>query len=278
MRFTWLSWPFFEIRLMRRLWKKWLLGVSAVACGLLALTAWVHAGDRAPAPHEIVLVSEQWNAYTEADGSGLGWDLMREVFEPAGVKVQSRIEPYMRAVGLVQRGEADAWVGAYEGEVEGTLYPKWNYDVDEIYAVGMATSPVPTLETLGNYRLAWVRGYDFQQYLPHITHFNEVVRRDNILSMLTRERADYYIDAKPEVGYILGQSSEPDHFRATHITDIPLYLSFSNTDRGRALRDLFDQRMAQLVHSGKLKPIFAHWKQPYPFEAGDSQSKPKAKH
>jgi polar amino acid transport system substrate-binding protein len=260
---------------MCRLWMKWLLGLSGIVCGLLASTSLVHAGNAAPAPHEIVLVSEQWNAYTEADGSGLGWDLMREVFEPAGVKVQARIEPYVRAVGLVQRGEADAWVGAYKDEVEGTLYPRWSYDTDEIYALSLATFATPTLETLGNYRLAWVRGYDFQQYLPNITHFNEVARRDNILSMLARERADFYIDAKPEVDYILGQSSEKDHFRATHVADIPLYLSFADNARGRALRDLFDQRMAQLVQDGSLKPIFAHWKQPYPFGTIDGQGKAK---
>jgi hypothetical protein len=30
---------------------------------------------------------------------------------------------------------------------------------------------------------------------------------------------------------------------------------------------LFDQRMDTLVKSGKLKPIFERWKQPYPFDA-----------
>lgn len=28
---------------------------------------------------------------------------------------------------------------------------------------------------------------------------------------------------------------------------------------------VFEQRMAVLVESGELKPIFEHWKQPYPF-------------
>jgi polar amino acid transport system substrate-binding protein len=227
-------------------------------------------------PKDIVLVSEQWNAYTEADGTGLGWDLMREVFEPVGIKVASRIEPYTRAVGLVQRGEADAWVGAYEDEVEGTLYPKWHYDTDEIYALGLASNLPPTLATLGTYRLAWVRGYEFQHYLPNVEHFNEVARRDHILSMLDHDRADLYIDAKPEVDFILGQTKDPQRFRTTYLTSIPLFLSFADNERGRALRDIFDERMAKLVHSGKLRPIFAHWKQPYPFESDDPHVKSKA--
>jgi polar amino acid transport system substrate-binding protein len=233
----------------------------------------VAADVPADKPDDIVLVSEQWIAYTEANGTGLGWDLMREVFEPAGIKVALRTEPYTRAVGLVQRGEADAWVGAYQDEVEGTLYPKWHYDTDEIYALGLASKPAPTLKTLGNYRLAWVRGYEYQHYLPNVLHFNEVARRDHILSMLDHARADLYIDARPEVDFILGQTKEPQRFRMTYLTAIPLFLSFADNARGHFLRDLFDQRMAQLVRSGKLRPIFARWKQPYPFNADESTGK-----
>jgi polar amino acid transport system substrate-binding protein len=262
---------------MGRMGVKWLAGLSAVVAGCWMIAGLVSAQASSDKPKDIVLVSEQWNAYTEADGTGLGWDLMREVFEPAGIKVSSRIEPYTRAVGLVQRGEADAWVGAYENEVEGTLYPKWHYDTDEIYALGLASDLAPTLATLGTYRLAWVRGYEFQHYLPNVEHFNEVARRDHILSMLDHDRADLYIDAKPEMDFILRQAKEPQRYRETYLIAIPLFLSFADNERGRALRDIFDERMAKLVHSGKLRPIFARWKQPYPFEADDPHAKSKAR-
>lgn len=257
---------------MGRIGMKWLHGV-VILLGCWMASVAVAADVSAGKPDDIVLVSEQWIAYTEANGTGLGWDLMREVFEPAGIKVALRTEPYTRAVGLVQRGEADAWVGAYQDEVEGTLYPKWHYDTDEIYALGLASEPAPTLKTLGNYRLAWVRGYEYQHYLPNVLHFNEIARRDHILSMLDHSRADLYIDAKPEVDFILGQTREPQRFRTTYLTAIPLFLSFADNARGHFLRDLYDQRMAQLVRSGKLRPIFAHWKQPYPFDADEGAGK-----
>jgi polar amino acid transport system substrate-binding protein len=256
----------------------WLLGLS-----LLMTSVWATADATTPAPMydkptDIQLVSEHWIGYTENDGTGLGWDLMREIFEPAGVKVEQRIEPYTRAVGLVQRGEADAWVAAYKDEVKGTLYSKWNYDTDEIYTLGLASKPLPSLQTLGKYRLAWVRGYEYQHYLPNILHFNEVARRDHILPMLEYGRADLYIDAKPEMDFILAQSSDPQRYRLTYLTVIPLYVSFGDTPRGHALRDLFDARMSKLVPSGKLRPIFARWKHPYPFGTGDDQSRAGASH
>jgi len=88
--------------------------------------------------------------------------------------------------------------------------------------------------------------------------------------MLEHDRVDFYIDALTEVDYVLGQSPQPERFRRTHVAELPLYLAFARNDQARALRDLFDRRMDELVRSGELRPIFEHWKQPYPF-ATDSQ-------
>ena len=164
--------------------------------------ALAQAGEAAPTPSVIHLASEDWEDYTAADGHGLGWDVLREVFEPAGVKLDIRTEPYTRSIGLAQRGEVDACVGSYRDEASDLLYPRWNFDTDHIYALGLASNPAPTPETLGNYRLAWVRGYEYQDYLPNVRRYNEVVRRTGILSMLTHNRADYYIDALTEVDYV----------------------------------------------------------------------------
>ncbi|RON14679.1 substrate-binding periplasmic protein [Pseudomonas frederiksbergensis] len=236
-----------------------LLMVFTVFCSL------AQAGDAPTPPSVIHLASEAWEDFTAADGHGLGWDVLREVFEPAGVKLDIRTEPYTRATGLAQRGEVDACVGAYRDEVSDVLYPRWSFDTDPIYALGLASNPVPTLQTLGNYRLAWVRGYKYQAYLPNVQRYNEVVRRTGIVSMLTHNRADYYIDALTEVDYIVNQAKDPSQFRRTHIADLPLYLCFADTLRARTLMALFDQRMEVLVKNGRLKPIFAKWKQPYPF-------------
>ncbi|WP_397451171.1 substrate-binding periplasmic protein [Pseudomonas sp. NA-150] len=226
------------------------------------------------APKDIRLVSEPWDEYTDANGSGLGWDILREVFEPQGVKVQTRSAPYIRSIGLVKRGEADAWVGAYQDEVGGALYPRWHYDTDHIYALGLANRPTPTLSTLGHYRLAWVRGYQYQRYLPNVNQYNEIQRRDSIVSMLDHERADFYIDAKTEIDHLVSVSGNPGALRATHLAELPLFLGFADTPKGKALRSIYDQRMAHLVRSGQLRPIFARWRQPYPFE--DEESHPQS--
>ncbi|PTT30942.1 ABC transporter substrate-binding protein [Pseudomonas sp. HMWF021] len=241
--------------------RRWLALVFLTLLGTVA-----SAQEAASTPAVIHLASEDWEDYTAADGHGLGWDVLRKVFEPAGVKLDIRTEPYTRSVGLAERGEVDACVGSYKNEASDLLYPRWNFDTDHIYALGLASNPSPTPETLGSYRLAWVRGYDYQDYLPNVRNYNEVVRRTGILSMLTHNRADYYIDAQTEIDYVVGRAKDPTQFRKTHIAELPLYLCFANTPQARTLMALFDRRMEQLVKGGELKPIFEQWKQPYPFE------------
>ncbi|RMP69261.1 hypothetical protein ALQ17_00798 [Pseudomonas fluorescens] len=236
--------------------RRWLLIL------LCAFTAVVQAQD---VPGKVMLASEEWNDYTNKDGTGLAWDVLRQVFEPAGIKLHTRSVPYTRSVGLAQRGEVDGWVGSYRDEAEGVLYPHWNFDSDHIFALGLATTPAPTVATLGNYRLAWVRGYKYEEYLPNVPRFNQVERRDGILPMLQHGRADFYIDALTEAKYVLNQADDPSKFTLTPIAELPLYIGFVDNERGRGLMAVFDQRMAALVKSGELKPIFERWKQPYPF-------------
>lgn len=220
-----------------------------------------------PAAKNINLVSDVWEEYTQADGSGLAWDILRAVYEPVGVELNIQTMPYTRSIGLVQRGEADAWVGSYLNEVQqGVFYPHWYYDADQITALSTLNTPVPNMQTISQYRLVWVRGYAYQQYLPNLTRFREVQRRKGILEMLDFGRADFYIDARTEVEQLLMTAADPAHYRMTSLTRLPIYLGFADNPRGHQLADLFDQRMHKLVKNGSLKPIFKRWKQPYPFD------------
>lgn len=236
----------------------------ALLLGVFAMPA-AHAETQLPS--DIQIASEVWEDHTNADGTGMGWDILREVFEPAGVTLRILSVPYTRSVGLTQRGSVDAWVGSYREEVdEGVHYPRWHYDVEQIGALGLQGRPAPTLEGLGELRLIWLRGYEYQRYLPNVQHYREVRRHSGILGMLDLGHADFYIDARVEIEALLADVAQRDRYQLTDLTKLPLYLGFADNPKGRALADLFDRRMTQLVEAGTLKPIFARWQQPYPFD------------
>ena len=241
----------------------WLVGVLLI--GVIGNLP-VSAADE-PAAAEIIAVSDVWEGHTNADGSGVGWEVLRKVFEPAGFKVRNESVPYTRSIGLVQRGKADVWLGAYPNEVENAVFPKWNYDFDRVYALGQSAAPVPKNDNIGQYRLFWIRGYDFQDQLPNVTTYREIQRREGVLEMLQNKRADFYIDAIEEIDFVLSGAPDKSAYRITKVAELPLYLGFSPNERGRELAVLFDQRMELLVKNGELRPIFAAWNKPYPFDA-----------
>jgi ABC-type amino acid transport substrate-binding protein len=123
---------------------------------------------------------------------------------------------------------------------------------------------------LGQYKLAWVRGYEYQRYLPNIRHYTEVQRRSGILSMLDLGRADYYIDSLSEIQALLRDSPRQSSYKVTHVAELALYIGFTDSAKGHRLRTVFDQRMDELVPSGQLRETFAKWHQPYPFEGQTS--------
>lgn len=232
-------------------------------CFLCWSPAWA-AEKTAERPADIRVASEVWVNYTQADGRGLAWDLLRELYEPEGVRLSYRSEPYVRSVGLVQRGEADAWVGSYRDEIDNVIYPRWPYDVDPIGALSLKDSPLPKLASLDKYRLAWMRGYAFERYLDHLQQRNELQRRSSALPMLDGRRIDYFIDARPELEEMLeGKGVDASVYRITDIASIPLYLGFANNERGRFLAQLFDKRMQVLYQNGELERLFARWHWPY---------------
>ena len=191
----------------------------------------------------------------------------RLVFEPAGVALQIQSVPYTRSIGLVQRGEADAWVGSYLNEVDdGVFYPRLPYDADQIGALGLTEQPLPSLANLGEFRLVWIRGYEYQRYLPNLHDYREVQRRSGILGMLDLGHADFYIDALTEVEELLASTSAPQRYRSTVLTALPLYLGFADNPRGRALAELYDRRMELLLEEDRLREVFVRWQQPYPFD------------
>lgn len=227
------------------------------------------AGTRAETslPAQIRLASEAWEGHTQVDGQGLAWDILRLVFEPEGVELVIQSVPYTRSIGLVQRGEVDAWVGSYRNEVDqGVFYPRRHYDTDQISALGLVGQAPPTLASLGAQRLVWMRGYEYQRYLPNVKHFQEVQRRSGILAMLERDHADFYLDARTEVDGVLAAAADPARYRITELTRLPLYLGFADNPRGRALAELYDRRLGLLIERGSLRSLFKRWKQPYPFD------------
>lgn len=211
----------------------------------------------------IEVVTEEWEWCTETDGTGLYFDILREVFNPEGYTLDITHVPYSRSTHLVKSKEADVVVGPYADEVSGVVYPEWHFDNDAVSVVFVpGENSWSGEESLRGKRAAFIRGYAYDEYFDVSFRPERVNRRKNGYDMLRHGRVDYFIDAIMEIeGY---QDDHPDYweeagFDSAHAKWLPLYFCFADTSKGRKLAELYDRRFEELLESGRIKEMFEEW-------------------
>ena len=239
---------------------------SMLTCLLMATTA--VAQDQEPQKiDQINFLSESWEGITNTDGTGLCWELFRTVYEPVGVKVSFEIVPYARSVRMVQDEQADAAVGVYKDEFDKALFSEWHY-LQDIVLVAFKKGKVAQWkgeESLSG-RIGWIRGYAFNEYLKNNLKFYETDDRETGLKMLERDRLDFFLDTESELQAALAEGVvDPKDLQVETILKLNVYLAFADNERGRKLRKIYDDRMAELVKTGELKPLYEKWQLKYPF-------------
>lgn len=220
------------------------------------------AGSPAYAVDTIRVSSEQWDDATHRDGTGLYWDIIRAVYEPAGIEVQERIVPYARSIREVTvTDKADAWVASYMDEVEGPLFPEWHFDADYVGAVynPELISGVNGQSSLEDREVGWMRGYAYDQYLSVAVDALRIDNRHGGLRMVEEGRIDYFVDAQVEIDTALEKTGLDETLESATVLELPLYMGFADTERGRELRDVWDRRMAELLRDGTISRLYQEY-------------------
>jgi polar amino acid transport system substrate-binding protein len=241
-----------------------LVGVLAVLCAGSVAASQHAASARGRDLSSIHVHTEAWADYTNKDGTGFAWDIIRAVFVPAGVHLEADYVPYSRAVQNVVAGTADAWIGSYADERSAALYPKWFYDADRVQALflkrGLPDWDGP--ESLKNGPVGWVRGYEYDSYLDVAVKPALLKGRSRVFELLTAGRIRYWLDAAYEIDHLMearGQSADLARFVRRPVMDQKLYVAFSDTPRGRRLREVWDQRFPKLLRAGRIAKIYNRW-------------------
>lgn len=236
---------------------KLILAVSVFALGLSSLST-----VAAEYPADVNLVSEAWEDATLEDGSGLYWDIMRLVYEPLGIRVNYSTTSYARSISLVKQEKADAWLGAYSDEVGGVLYPQWHFDADLVSALYKKKDALNWQgeQSLAGKNVGWIKGYGYNDYMDTKFKNKEYKSRKQAIKLLEAGRLDFFLDAKEE----LEEEVEKGYFNAADyeikpIMQLNLYMAFSNNERGRQLKDIFDERFPQLLKSGEIQQLYNKW-------------------
>lgn len=219
----------------------------------------------------IICASEEWEGYTNRDGTGFYWDLIRTIYDKHGLTIQTETVPYSRSIYMVRQGHADCWVGSYKNEQEFAIYPKTALDCDEVSALTLKqhASGIKNYRSLHGKSVGWLLDYNYDRYIPIQFVSMILYDRRTAFNMIQKGDLDVYLDDAFEIRSSLEKLGfAASQFSIKPLLPLPIYLGFSPTDKGKQLRDLWDESMQNLHESGELKRFYQSYDATgyYPFE------------
>lgn len=213
-------------------------------------------------PTDIIMASEEWTNATNRDGTGLYWDIFRAVYEPVGIKTKFIIQSYDGSVKLVKKNRVDAAVGIYPERVQGALFSQYPFVKDYVLALFKKNklNQWDGPQSLQNKKVAWIKGYAYDEYLEIPVIKKEFYYRDNILRRLANDQVDFFLDTRYDMESVLSKGIiEVSQYTVETVLELDRYLVFANNRKGKKLKKIFDNRFPYLVESGEIERLFAKW-------------------
>lgn len=213
-------------------------------------------------PTEIIMASEEWANATNRDGTGLYWDIFRAVYEPVGIKTKFIIQTYNGSVKLVKKNRVDAAVGIYPEPIPGALFSQYPFVKDYVLVLFKKNklNQWNGQESLQNKKVAWIKGYSFDEYLEIPVLKREFSNRDTILRRLDNDQVDFFLDTRNDLESVLNKGIvEVSHYTVETVLELDRYLVFADNRKGRKLKKIFDSRFPLLVKSGEIERLLAKW-------------------
>jgi polar amino acid transport system substrate-binding protein len=222
-------------------------------------------GNKGMKPESITIATPVWKGWTNEDGTGLYFELLKLVYQPVGVSVQYEFVPWARAEGYIDLKKNDAMLGSYN--TVDAYFP--NYPIDTEYTAVVYKKVLAREwfgeETLRNKTIVWVRGYNYHKYLNVEVSYIDANNSEQGWLMLMADRVEYFMNSLTAINKFLKQNDiDRDDFNIETVLTKNLYLRFAKTKKSKQLIQIFDQRMKELVRLGVLKDLYAKWDSPYP--------------
>ena len=209
----------------------------------------------------VLLAMPYYEGYTNPDGTGVYWDLFKDIYKKHGYTVKTQNFPYTRTIFFVQNKQADIVTGAYYKEFDKALFPKkkLNFDIDIVSAVFLKSFKNKKLRTsdLINKRVGWPRGYRYDLYLPKLKKPQHLTNSLYAINMIKMGRLDYFLDSNTEIDLALNKiDPKRKILRTQEILRLYLYPAFSDSKKGRTLLKIYETELPKIEKSGKLKKYF----------------------
>lgn len=199
----------------------------------------------------LIVASSQWSGFTEADGRGVYFEVLRQALRTQGVEFKVQVSNWKRARFAFEHQRADVLVCDYASEHTNGVYPKWYFDMDPAVFV-FSRQPIQSLVELKGQTVGWVLGYKFAHLVPSDIQLVEVDSHADGFRMLQAGRLQAVVSYQKHVP----SDWQGQLFQRQVQAPRAVYPVFQNTVAGRELARLFDLGMQQLQQEGRLQTLY----------------------
>ena len=221
----------------------------------------------------IDIVAQEWPGQTNADGSGLYFEFLNQIYNPVGISVNAKIVPFDRAVMMLRNRSIDASVGFYSAEdakLAGWYFyitPQHPIDFEKMVAIFKKDSVKEWRypQSLANRKVTWIQGYTLDKKIQTDMVYRPVSNHKQAWELLKIGRVDFYLDSAVDA-ISTAQENGVDlsayQFETMWFRNV--YVPFTKNAKSRQLMAIFDRRMAELRRTGELKSLYQKWQRELP--------------
>jgi len=200
------------------------------------------------------VVAEEWPGATNKDLTGKYWNIIRAVYGE-DYDIHYEIVSWNRALTLFARQRSDIVVGVYQDQHEKIITSQFHLDMDESFYLlyNKSLHNVNSLKDINNLTIAGRTNYIVKSSLPSGIKFYPMSSLANVNKLIMNERVDGALLYAKELN-----TADPSK-SLDHIELLPkqkMYLGYADTEKGKQLAKLYDEKMPELIKSGQAKTFF----------------------
>ncbi len=212
----------------------------------------------------ISVAAPVWEGYTHENGEGLYWEIVKEIYEPIGIKVKINTIPWNRALKIVEKYHViSAVAGKIKKENDKFIYADYPLDVSYLYifSVKGTNKKFAGLEDFQDKTVSWQKDYDL---IPKEARFFKLKTFRELrpgLDNLLKNKVEYLVCELEDLKSVLSYFDKT--LNDLHYVQYPVgeesFLAFSENNINKELIKIYNERMIELTHSGRISAIYKKW-------------------
>jgi len=209
----------------------------------------------------ISVITPVWDGWTNEDGSGFYFDLIKMIFKSQYYEINIAFSPFARAYRMVEQQKSDIMFSLYSRESNSSILTS-HYPIDAgtvlvIFDRKLAWNGQPSLR---DQEVIIPRGYNYHKHINVPFIKMDIVNSEQGMEMFLRERAPYFITHYEEMLKLIDiHNIDRKLYRTEVVYRKNLHMGFAKTDKGKKLKQIFDQKMPELIENDSIKGLYEKW-------------------